>query len=101
MLLESGEYFGGGEDKYGDIIITTYAVEENAWSLVDGGILFDNVYVFQTDGKNITGGCYFRVTDGEFSDCYPLFGRKSSAGKRSSEYDSFLETAKEAYSKCP
>jgi hypothetical protein len=73
---------------------------------LDPGILFDAFYVFYTNGQSIlSGSCYFQVTNGNFSRCYPLSGfrvgpaaatRTYTDGTIAAEEES-MRTAEEQY----
>lgn len=74
-----GHWYLGGVNEYGNLAVGGYISDQGVWSIyVANDFLFDDMYIFQTDGNTISDGTYYLAYhDGTFSNAYTLTGYKT------------------------
>jgi len=78
----AGDWVAIGEDTVaGELVIGSYASQQNAWTILDPGTIIDRFYYFQFGSTiNTITGCYYQVNppgSTNLSDCYSMFGSRS------------------------
>ena len=75
---DDNPYFVGGYDQYGNSdVVGSYSTKYAVWMVLDVGISFSKMYVFDFDSDSRVSGCFFMVyNDGSdrISSCYPMTG---------------------------
>jgi len=70
---DSGEYFVGGEDEYGNAVVASFDTDLNKYSIFDPTYGFDKLYVFDISG-NTASGLYYLAYPDHISDGYLCTG---------------------------
>ena len=75
-----GEWNIFGTDEYGGIVVAGYAPSIGEFSLLGSLGDINQFFTFDFVGSNTVSGCYYH--DADFSDCFPMTGRRTSLSTR-------------------
>ena len=78
LITIEGALYMMGLDEFGDPVLALWHDELDSFLLLDAGVLFDEVFVFNFDGTDRISGCRHSVIEERLGDCFLLTGTRIS-----------------------